>query len=156
MNWRGSFYVFMDTFFALPSDLLGWVTLITADILGLFAIFGILDRAKKQQLKESQDLSREIIDSLKEKINLLEGSILGQRSELDKFRGQLIQLSAENQTMKDLLQGRDQSTLSFQTKGLETMDRVEEMFVLVQDTNKNVERLYEAIEKHLKHLEKKI
>jgi len=79
-----------------------------------------------------------------------------QATQILELSNQLHQLIGENKILKDLLQGRDENTQHVQQMGIEVMTKTVPLLVATTTkTNENVERLAEAIEKHLVQMAKK-
>lgn len=149
-------------FLSFPSDLWGWVTLIAADLAGIFAIISLVDKGRKQQVAEAQQLSKDIIEGLKTKVDLLEEQLEAQSSEIKILRNDLLKVTTENRTLREVLEGRDQSAVDYRKRGELSMEIVASTHKLVEENseaiallNKNIEKLFSAIEQHLKKLEEK-
>lgn len=139
-------------------------------IAGIFAVLNIVDKSKREKEKELDEIDTKVISLLKEQVTQLEKRVKDQDEKL-KFAttleirikeqdiliketaDKLQALIAENNILREILQGRDQDTIFFQKTVIEAVERGKQTFEIVSKTNKITERLLRAIEKHLQHLE---
>jgi len=152
----------------IPANLPSWLTILLINlsvvVVGVLAIAGIFDRRTKERQKESQDLEDRVRALYKEEVTQQKTEISELRAEVANLKDRSIKMEAENQIMKELLQGRDGETIQFRERAEYTMELVNKLSEIavkngsktdavmeaVKATNKNVERLAVAIEKHLK------
>lgn len=116
-----------------------------------------------------------------ETINLLQSQVNAQDLVLKNNQEEIKNLTLQGNTFKtqleekdktiamylSIFQGRDGKTVEFQTKGFETMEKFNKLLPIIAEThksslanqksmitiNKNVERLYALMEKHLQSIE---
>ncbi len=141
----------------LPVDLVGWVTLIAANLVGAVMLLNLFDKGRRERNKENNLVDDRVISLLKEQISQLEKKSVEQGKNLETMQTELTKLGAENKLLKDLVQGRDPQTVDFQERGLVAIARVEEITAIAHENQKailkvqqNIERLYKLIEKQLK------
>lgn len=113
-------------------------------------------------MAEAQQLSKDIIEGLKTKVDLLEEQLETQSSEIKILRNDLLKVTTENRTLREVLEGRDQPAVDYRRRGELSMEIVASTHKLVEENseaiallNKNIEKLFSAIEQHLKKLEEK-
>lgn len=118
-----------------------------------------LKKAKNDGTEEAQGQSNKTLRDLVEdqnkklvwqtnKIEELEEHIKGIKKRLDSYE-------TENNTLREILQGRDKATQEYQAEARATFKKADQIFEIVATTHKDVERLYKAIERHLANQEKR-
>lgn len=90
-------------------------------IYGIFAVINFFDKGRKDKEAEADKADERVIFLLKEQVAALEKKVAEQAREMKDLTLKLEALIAENKTLREVLQGRDQATLAYQQKGLETM-----------------------------------
>ncbi len=115
-----------------------WFEVITLSLLGLFALWGIFDKAKKQLNTEKDKMELDVINLLKEQVEALEKKVNNQEKTIRDLQGKVLKFEGENTILKNLLQGRDEESAEFKKKGFEAMERTQ-----------HVERIMERVEKNL-------
>lgn len=123
------------------------IEIIVLGSLGIFAILGIFDRTARQRRKDGDEVEDRVITLLKEEVAALtkkveEGVAWRRDAEIRMER-----VITENKTLRDILQGKDNSTKEYQKMGIEAMKRGERVEREMQAMNKNIERLAVSIEK---------
>lgn len=143
----------------LPNDILGWLGLVFMFIIAITNFKLTRDKTIKERTKEVDSLDQKLISGLKETVGQLEKKVQLLEDQHSKNAELITQLSASNQTMRDILQGRDKDSLEFQRQGLETMKLFGEVSKLVMATNvtvtqthDEVKKLYQMIESHMNHI----
>lgn len=124
-----------------PTDVLGWITFIGFVVFGVIAIYGIFDKRRKETEDAANKSEDRVIFLLKEQVNVLEKKVEEQAHLLDQTAKKLDLLVNENKTLRDILQGRDKTTIDYQKAGREAMARGEEIYHIVQEIKKTVDRL---------------
>lgn len=138
-------------------SVLGILGGVISGLLYLIGVFGSTrQHSKKDNLKIAKDAADFVTDSLEKKVKVLEQALTDQAKQILDMSNQLHQLIGENKILKDLLQGRDENTQLVQQLGMDVMTKTVPLLVeTTTKTNENVERLAEAIEKHLVQMGKK-
>lgn len=152
----------------IPENIPQWLSVLLLNlsvvVIGILAIAGIFDRRTKERQRESQELEDRVRALYKEEVTQQKTEINELRIEVANLKDRSIKMEAENQLMKELLQGRDGDSVQFRERAEHTMELVDKLSEIavkngsktdavmeaVKSTNKNVERLAIAIEKHLK------
>lgn len=149
-------------FFSFPTDLSGWLSFISFPLLGFFALSGLWDQQRKDRQAQAHAISEELIDKLQEKVEFLEKMIEEQSTQMSQMREEILKISTENSTYKALIQGQDLESIEFRKKAEKAMQLGEKTDQLVRENkaelmviNKNIEKLYKAIEKHLETIGEK-
>ncbi len=144
------------------------VTSITLVVVGLVAIYGLLDREFKTRMKEKLGEENSLDDRIKtlykEESAAQEKRITDLTKKLLVMEEDIKRLSTENRVMRDVLQGKDSQSVEFQKMGMDSMKQFAEMQKIVYEqhkislenreetrqVNRNVERLAKAIETYIK------
>jgi len=138
-----------------------WVLLGTAIIVGIFALWGILDKSLKERNKEKTSLEDKVRALYQEESKQLQ-------EQVNTMGEQIKRLTTENEVITKIFQGRDNQTVEFQKTGFETMKQFAITNQLVAETHKiaimnknglekmgkNIEKLVTALEKHLANVRK--
>ena len=148
------------------------LALLTAFAVGAVVLAGLLDNAarKRKQMdeQERETLDQKIRSLYQEEKKLQDDKIDRLQETVTELSSKVATLEAENKIMKDLIQGRDKETLAYRERGIKAMDLSEDMAKIItsngkktdallksmESQNKNITRLAQAIEKHLKNQEK--
>ena len=125
----------------------GIVSIISLVGIGGFLIFS---KTRKGITEASAKADDRLIGLLQGQVNALEKKVAEQSALIQENRMKLEALISENKTLKEIFQGRDEATQKFQKMGFEVMQvAIPQLINMTTETNKNVEKLYKAIEKHL-------
>lgn len=141
----------LEQFVANVNTIVGIISVIS-----LFLVSGILlfSKTRKGVSEASNKADDRLIGLLQGQVNALEKKVTEQAALIQENSLRLEVLMSENKTLKEIFQGRDEATQKFQKLGFETMNEVVPLLVkTTNETNKNVEKLYKAIEKHLMVME---
>jgi len=125
-----------------PDILLDIAAIASVIIGGIFAIIGALDRVSKGRKNELDSTETRLIDALKLQVETLEKKVEEQWTMIEETKKRVEALTQENTTMRKILQGRDVETV-------ESVRRTKEILELSKENSKNIERLYQLIEKYL-------
>lgn len=132
------------------------LTISTIIILGIFSILSLLDKTRRDRAKLTSDETRELIEILQQKIKALEDRVTTTEADARAAKEEAIKVKAENGTLRELLQGRDEATIEFQKSVMGAVITAADTNVVVKENskkldaaNKNIERLAKAIETHL-------
>lgn len=142
------------------------VALILGSIIaGILALWGVFDQRTKQRRKEIDDQEDRLISLYKGEIDQLKKNQADQDQRINEMSqkyeedtkeliAKIARVNGENEIMKALLEGRDKTSLEFQRQGFAAIKRSERMEKVMnggfRSINENIERLAQAIEKHLK------
>lgn len=132
--------------FGLPAVLIAIGAIAGGTFTGFLYLAGVFGKAKVDNFKDAEKANQYVITALQQKIGILEKDMTDMGTRLDT-------LQVENKTFRDVLTGRDPQTILFQQQGFEAMKAVPEILDLTRNTNKNIERLFDLIEKHLNLME---
>lgn len=118
-----------------------WFGIMAIVIAGLFALFGVFNKNLKFKKAESDKVDDRLINLLKETVGGLEKKveILEEQQKINVAEIGL--LKTENEVMKKIFQGRDSSTIEYQKRGSEAIDKIDAILSMASTTNKNIERL---------------
>lgn len=133
----------------IPGALIAGGAILGGIIVGLLYVVGIFGSTKKSNTKEAEQANEYVIQALKEKIEVLEQKVEEGSTRLQETNKRLDLLQGENQSLRDVLQGKDAATKEYRAEVQKTMVRAEQILNLTQQTHQNVERLYQVIEKFL-------
>lgn len=137
----------------LPDTITEWTTLLAGVILGIFALWGVFDKLKKTRQDDSNKIDDRLIKLLKEQVEALEKKVSEQQMLLAENIKKVDTLVSENQLLREVLQGRDREAEEYRKKGLRAMSQADEILTISKGNAKNIERLYQAIESHLRNIE---
>ena len=117
------------------------LTLTGLGIAGVFVLLGRFDKERKANEEVVDRTEEKVIKLLKEQVEALERKVGEQASALETMNVRLNDLVRENKTMRDLLQGRDKSTLDYQAQGRAAMVRGDEIYDMVKEIRLTVDKL---------------
>ncbi len=149
---------------SLPGILVIVGSFIVCAMGGVFAMINITSRKIKASKQESDDLQTKIRALYKEESLAQDEKIKNQSGELTDLRSRMMSIEAENRMMKDILLGRDQTSLEYRKRveaTLTLVDKLSEIITIngtktdaimaeVQSVNRNIETLAAAIAKQKK------
>jgi uncharacterized protein YlxW (UPF0749 family) len=121
----------MDIFTYIPSASLSWASFIAVIIIGIASAINIIDRVMNQRRKEESLADDRLINLLKEQVSSLEKKLTELQKMLSDTQIRLETLIAENQTLREVLQGKDELTREFQRQGFEAIKRSNEILDIV-------------------------
>ena len=134
--------------------------MISVIVLGIFALISLIDKGINSRRKQISDADKELITTLQEQVKVLKEKAEGAETRSLNTQMDFEKLKAENLTLREILQGRDQTSMEFQKAGMEAIKRseqttqmIEKTFQLVSSNTQSIEKLYKAIEKHLSTME---
>lgn len=144
-------------------NLPNWVTIIGLIATGLVAGFGVFDARIRTRRKDENDIEDRVITLLKEQNTQLTVKINDYEQKFTSLNEKVAKVEAQNQLMKEILQGVDKESVDYKQQGRQAMETIQQLAEVaasngkktdkvmeaVQATNKNVERLATAIERHL-------
>lgn len=115
-----------------------------------------------QSAQSTIDILKEQIDAQQTKLKGYNDTIIEMTKEAAQLKEQAIAKDVEAKRIADLLLQRDPQSAQFTTMAVAAMKQVNEIAAIVKEThttvlttNKNIEKLYTSIEKHLRVMEKK-
>lgn len=144
----------------VPNSIMGWASMISVVVVGIFALINLMDRSLGNRRKLINEADNELITTLQEQIKVFKEKAESAESIARTTQLDFEKLKAENLTLREILQGRDQATMEFQKAGMAAIQRseqttqlIEKTFTLVSKQSESIEKLYKAIEKHLSMME---
>ena len=132
-------------FTQLPSNAIGWLTLLGFVAVGAVAIWGIIDKTVRDRRKDALEAADSLIHTLNERIDGLETRINDLEEERDAQATQITELKATNELLTKILQGRDESTLAFQREVLAAVKIGVETNGIVKKTEEHLGTLAKSI-----------
>ena len=139
----------------MSEQILGNIAIV---ILGIFSLLSLIDKTRRDRSKLASDETKDLIDILQEKITALEGRVTTAENNAAIAKDEAIKVKAENGTLRDILQGRDNATVEFQKSAMDAIkvsydtNRIGlENSKKLDSANQNIERLAKAIETHLEN-----
>lgn len=130
----------------LPNSPIGWIGLTIAAIVGGFTAYMFYNKNKDGADDRLINILKETVDQLEEKVNK-------QSEDIKTLTIKLDELERENETLVEVLQGRDKSTLEFQRQMLEAMRIGMETNGLAKETSMSLNRLTDLISAHIVAIE---
>ena len=130
----------------LPSSPIGWIGLVLAAIAGGFSAYIIYNRNKDGSDDRLIGILQKTVDELEKKVNK-------QSDDIESLTKKVDELERENETLIEVLQGRDKSTLEFQRQMLEAMRIGMETNGLAKETASSLNRLTDLISAHIVAIE---
>lgn len=97
-------------------------------IYGIFAVISFFDKGRKDKEAEADKADERVIFLLKEQVAALEKKVTEQAELIRQNSLRLEALMAENKTLREVLQGRDEATMRYQSEGIKTMQEVHEIY----------------------------
>jgi hypothetical protein len=137
----------METLLGLPVTITGWVGAVSILIIGIFSLIGIFDKTRRERQKTVTEETKELITILKEKIIALEDRVKNAETSATAAQLNSTKTEAENRTLRDIIQGRDNNTVEFQKQAMVAMRQVESVEKVVIEQNKILKEQQEDIRK---------
>ena len=131
-----------------------WLEMIAIVVVGIFAIITLIDRESNRRKLEIDKQEDRVITLLKEEVQTMKGKYDDLQQRFQDQELKFKELMTENTTLREIVQGRDASTLEYQKAGLASMKNGEIVLQEVQKSNKNMERIASLIERHMKQVDK--
>ena len=148
----------MESF--LPETLSGWVGVIVIAIPlsvgGMFALFGLFDKSRSERKKANDVADDRLINLLQQTVTELEGKVNKQDIDIKALTVVVESLKTKNQTLVEVLQGRDGQTQEFYKQAYDIFGVAKETNGLVKKTNENIETLIGLMNRHLQVIENKV
>ena len=124
--------------------------------LGVLVMIGLFDKVRKQRKGEADSTDDRLITLLKDQVDALERKVENQSVKIKKTEKQIKVLQAENEILRDVLQGKDEAALEAVAKVNQTLDIARQNGININKMNKSIEKLYSAIERHLHKMEQNV
>jgi seryl-tRNA synthetase len=145
----------------LPKTVMEWITLITIIVSGVLVTITLRQKTNNDRETKARSINDDLITKLGQKSEFLEREIIQLKDEARATLLEVNTLRAENNLMKEILQGRDKNALEYQAKATAAMNEVhltlkssEKNSQLATAIHTDVKNLYALIERHLSTLEK--
>lgn len=130
----------------LPNSPIGWLGLIIAAVAGGAGAYMVYNKQKDGADDRLINILKGTVDALEEKVNK-------QSEDIQLLTVKVDELERENETLVEILQGRDKSTLEFQRQMLEAMRIGMETNGLAKETSQSLNRLTDIISAHIVAIE---
>lgn len=121
----------------------------------IFIIINAFDRNLASRRRTADEVDKSLITSLQATVNLLRDEQKELKVQLIDATTKLAGATAENSLLKQILQGRDDQTLKFQTEGFLAIKRSEQILEVVSKTNTSIEDLVKSLNRHFEAIENK-
>lgn len=143
-----------------PTTLSDWIGVaiiaVPLSIAGMFALFGIFDKTRRERNKMNDDADDRLINLLQQTVGELEKKVNQADDDIKGLTKEIEGLKAKNQTLMDVLQGKDNVTQEFYKQAYDVFGVAKETNGLVKQTNVNIEKLISLMNEHLKVIESKV
>lgn len=139
----------MEFLSALPGPLVTAAAVIGFIVTGVFALAAIFDKVRNQRIKDSDVADERLVQILQTTVGELEKKVKSLEEAHRLNQDMIVGLTAKNELLEKLFQGRDPETKEFQKAGFEAMKKADLLLTQNNTMNKNIERLAIAIEKHI-------
>lgn len=126
----------------LPSTAIGWIGLIIAATAGGFVAYLYYNRQK-------DGADDRLINILKQTVDALETKVNKQSEDIEALTKKVNELERENDTLIEVLQGRDKNTLEFQKQMLDAMKIGMETNGLAKENSEKLAHLIDIMTEHL-------
>lgn len=131
-----------------------WFGIVALAMVGIFAVYGLFIKQKKETHEEGDKADDRLISLLKGTVEALEKKVATLEG-LQKINSQEIEeLKTENEVMRKILQGKDIATLEYQKQGLQAMKDLKETLAFVSSNARSMDRLMTILTDHLEFVEK--
>lgn len=135
------------------------VTILTLDVLGLFAIIGLFEKGRRDQMKQKDEQIEILIQTMKDRIDLLSTEVKEAKDEAKGATVKFEKMKSENDTLIKVLQGRDETMQKFIADGFGAMRLGAQTHDLAVQNNGYLKKLAEsmaelnkALAKHYKNI----
>ena len=127
----------------------GWIGIITAVIVGIFAIIGIVNKNSRDLEKVQSDTANDVIKLLKEQVDALSTKVNIQDTDIKTLKQSIDNLKTENRILSDVLQGRDVQTQQFYKDIYASMEIVKHNDKTSEDNSKLLAKLVSLVEVYI-------
>lgn len=149
-------------FFGLNSYM-DWLTLFGFIILGILNLVQLFNKHNKERRNEENNIEDRVMKLLETERGLQDKKIADQDAKISDLQTQVTKLKAENEILKNVLNGKDPETIKYRDKVKLVMEQAIEVFKKVEFLNsatpdilKSIHNLSTLMEKHLSNEEKLI
>lgn len=127
----------------------GFLTLAGLIAAGIFGLVAMWRQNTKKNQDEVDEIENRVIQLLKERVEALEHKTKDQETNLSQLTTKFNSLIQENKILRDVLQGKDSNFLEYQKNVLSGIKIIHEVVPIIQTSNKNIEKLVKALDRHL-------
>lgn len=117
----------------------GWLGIISIVVVGVLAVAGFFNKENKKLKEEEKTTAKDIIDLLSKKVTILETKVGELETKVDT-------LTAENRTLRDVLQGRDSITQQFYKDTYVAIKIIEHNDKVSEENSKTLSRIAVLLE----------
>ena len=135
----------MESIGETTGAILGVLAVIGVIVVGAVALWGVIDRKIRDRRKEALDGADDVINILKEKVEVLTTRVNDLEDEQEEHIRQIRELKATNETLTRILQGRDEATLAFQREVLASVKISGETNGMVRNVETQVGKMADAM-----------
>lgn len=136
------------------SEITQWLGFAGIVILGIVGILGLFDQAARKRRKEGDETEDRVISLLKEEVAKLRERIEEAENWKREAELRVERVITENKTLREILQGKDKTSVEYQKEGREAIKKVAAILEVtkanteqLKTQNDHIERLATSIEK---------
>ena len=131
----------------LPNTFLGWGAILTLIFAGAFSLYGIFDKTRNDRRRSTDMEDDRLINLLQGTVSELEKTVKKQTEDIVHLTEKFNKMSYENETLMKVLQGRDEKTQEFYTKGFAAMETANKILVVVENVDKELKEKNNSVAK---------
>ncbi len=131
----------------LPDTFLGWIELIGLAVVALTALYYVFRKEQSSHKEDADKTDDRLINLLKDEVAVLTRTSEQQGKDIEAMKTLLIEMRKENEVFRLVFQNRDPDSIAIREESRAAMK-------VVYEIQKDMARLYGAINKHLERLEK--
>ena len=123
-----------------------WLSVITVEIIGLVAVYGLFDNKYRERQREKDEQEDRIIKLYQTEVEQLKNKLDTYEAELKLLRSDISKMSGENKIMRDLLTGRDMDTSAWRERTEKSMDLTTEIGMLAVANGKKMDACLQTVQ----------
>lgn len=124
-----------------------WIGILTAVAVGAVALFGLVDKRKREVRSEENDTEDRLIKLFKEERDHLNKRVDEQNRLIGELEIKVDKMTHENEILIRVLQGKDDTTKKFQQEAYASMEKLNMLFELSKVSNENITKLITLIDR---------